>query len=217
MSKVKSQNLWLKVNNIIVFLISIIFVVFVWWIINYNANNRGYDLFIQFNNAHGIRPGTALRMRGVKIGYIKHLKIDLNSILVLVHINSTNILIPKNSIVETNQTGLFNDCMIDIIPLEKVHNSSLSNIDVFSEKCIKSRLICHLNSLEGDRGLNYDDLVRAATRISQRFDDPSFFNIFYLFLQNSIELSEDILNITIDISNLLAIFYRYIYTNFSST
>ena len=213
----KSRNLWLKINNIIVFLISIIFVIFVWWIINGGTNNKGYTLFIQFNNAHGIKPGTALRMRGLKIGYIKHLKIDLNSILVLVHINSTNILIPKNSIVETNQTGLLNDCVIDIIPLEKVNASSLINVDVFSSKCIKSRFMCHLNYLEGDRGLNYDDLIRAATRISQRFDDPSFFNVFYLFLQNSIDLSEDILNITVDISSLLALFYRYIYTSFSST
>nr|QCI07376.1 hypothetical protein [Leiomenia cribrosa] len=196
-------------------MISIIFVVVVWFMTNYNKNIQGYGIFIRFNNANGIKLGTDVRMRGVKIGHIKNLKIDINSILVFAHVYSTNIFIPKNSIVETNQTGLLNDSVIDIIPLEKLDNKSLMQIDVFSSKCINSQLICHLNCLEGDRGLNYDDLIRAATRISQRFDDPSFFNIFYLFLQNSIELSDDILNITIDISNLLALLYKSVYTNFS--
>uniref|UniRef100_UPI0030015945 Ycf22 n=1 Tax=Anunuuluaehu liula TaxID=3049639 RepID=UPI0030015945 len=210
MNKVRSQNFWINVQNIIVFFIFICFTIIIWILINSNRQNQGYSLFIEFNNAHGIKEGTSLRMRGVNVGYIKNVKIDINSVLVLVHITSSRILIPKNSIIETNQTGLLNDAVIDIIPLEKMSIKDINNINVFSKECIKSRIVCHLNYLEGERGLNYDDLVRAATRISQRFDDPSFFNIFYLFLQNSIELSDDILSITIDISNTITLFYGFL-------
>lgn len=211
MNKIRSQNFWMNMQNIIVFFIFTCFTILTWILINSSRQNKGYSFFIEFNNAHGIKQGTYLRMRGVHIGYIKNIKIDLNSILILVHINSSYILIPKNSIIETNQTGLLNDAVIDIIPLEKISIKDMNNVNVFSKACIKSRLVCHLNYLEGERGLNYDDLVRAATRISQRFDDPAFFNIFYLFLQNSIELSDDILNITIDISNAITLFYNSLY------
>lgn len=210
MNKIRSINLWINIKNIIIFLFFIFFTIFISLAVNFNSQNKGYSLFIEFNNAHGIKEGTSLQMRGVNIGYIKSIKIDLNSILVLVHIKSSNILIPRNSIIETNQTGLLNDAVIDIIPLEKIKLEEFQHSNVFSKECIQSSLICHLNYAEGDRGLNYDDLVRAATRISQRFDDPNFFNIFYLFLQNSIELSDDILSITVDISNLLTLMYSFL-------
>lgn len=211
MNKIRSQKFSIKISKTLFFFISILFTFFLWLIISCNTKSKGYSLFIEFNNAHGIKMGTSLRMRGVNIGYIKGVKTGLNSILVLVYITSTNILIPKNSIIETNQTGLLNDTVIDILPLERIDNRNVDRIDLFSRDCIKSRFVCHLSCLEGDRGLNYDDLVRAATRISQRFDDPSFFNIFYLFLQNSVELSDDILSMTVDVSNLLTLLYKSLY------
>nr|YP_009296238.1 hypothetical protein Sebd_086 [Sebdenia flabellata]AOM65173.1 hypothetical protein Sebd_086 [Sebdenia flabellata] len=146
-------------------------------------------------------------MRGINVGYIKNMKMDVNSVLVLVYIKSSNIFIPKNSIIETSQTGLLSDSVIDIIPLEKVIIEDTRNLNLFSEECHKSKFICHSNYLYGQRGLNYDDLVRAATRISQRFDDPRFFNAFYVFLQNSLIVSDDCNNITTDIANITSLFY----------
>nr|YP_010986034.1 hypothetical protein NDC12_pgp184 [Polyopes affinis]WOL36952.1 hypothetical protein [Polyopes affinis] len=135
-------------------------------------------------------------MRGISIGYVKNIKMNLNTILVLVHIKSSNIFVPKNAIIETSQTGLLNDSVIDIIPLEKILVENVKSVNVFSKTCLDSKFLCNLSHAYGERGLNYDDLVRAATRISQRFDDPRFFNLCYMFLQNSIEISEDIVNIT---------------------
>nr|YP_010726618.1 hypothetical protein P8482_pgp101 [Hypnea edeniana]WCH54689.1 hypothetical protein [Hypnea edeniana]WDY85093.1 hypothetical protein [Hypnea edeniana] len=207
---IKYTNLWKHVQSIIILLIFMILTVFLCFLINMNVNKAGYSVFIEFNSAYGIREGTNIRMRGVNIGYVKKIKIDLNSILLLVSIKSTNILIPKNSIVETNQTGLLNETVIDIVPLDLLRSHIVHKINVFSEQCYKSSVVCHLNCIQGERGLNYDDLVRAATRISQRFDDPGFFNIFYLFLQNSIDLSDDILKITFDTSNVIFILYNFL-------
>lgn len=203
--------MWLNIINMLVFIMFIFFTFSMWLAIHQKHSVKGYAFFIEFNNAHGIKEGTHVRMRGVNIGYIKSMKIDLNTILVLVHINSEQTLIPRNAIIETNQTGLLNDTIIDIIPLNKILKSNIHNASVFSDACHLSSIVCHLDALEGDRGLNYDDLVRAATRISQRFDDPSFFNVFYLFLQNSLELSDDVMNITNDISNMLTLLYKFIF------
>lgn len=69
----------------------------------------------------------------------------------------------------------------------------------------------------GDRGLNYDDLVRSTTRISQRFDDPRFFNLFYVFLQNSIELTDVILELVMSALDVTSVGYIYLEKFLSNT
>nr|QCI04443.1 hypothetical protein [Antithamnion hubbsii] len=146
-------------------------------------------------------------MRGVNIGYIKNLQINVNSVLILAYIKSSNIWIPKNSIVETNQTGLFNDTVIDIIPLEKIKISDIRSINLFNENCLTSAVFCNNQYIVGNRGLNYDDLVRATTRIAQRFDDPRFFSLLYIFLQNGIEISDDVVMVLNEISDIIYLFH----------
>lgn len=146
-------------------------------------------------------------MRGINIGYVKTLQINLQSIIVLINIKSPNIIIPRNSIIETNQTGLFNNTLIDIIPMEIESSTLINSVNVFSSDCLNSKMICHNFYLKGNRGLNYDDLIRAATRISQRFDDPRFFNLCYLFLQNIIDISDDMIISVNNISYIISIFF----------
>nr|YP_009295827.1 hypothetical protein Schim_081 [Schimmelmannia schousboei]AOM64762.1 hypothetical protein Schim_081 [Schimmelmannia schousboei] len=210
MNIIRFSNLWKNLNNIIVLLIFILFTICIWLSINVKKK-QGYTLFVEFNNAYGIKEGTYVTMRGINIGYIKKINIDINFITVLVHVKSSKIIIPKNSIIETNQIGLLNDTVIDIIPLNKINYYKSQNIDVFSQDCFKSKFLCHFDHIEGSRGLNYDDLVRAATRISQRFDDPNVFNLFYMFLQNSIEMSDEMIFITFDIANITSLLYYFLH------
>nr|UEQ11946.1 Hypothetical protein Ycf22 [Kumanoa mahlacensis] len=174
------------------------------------SDSSSYSIFIEFDNAHGIKPGTVLRLRGVNIGQVIDLKLNVNTVLVLVKVRSSLHVIPKKVLVETNQTGLLNEAVIDILPLEVLDTKETSLLNPLSSRCINSTIICNLSYLQGDRGLNYDDLIRATTRISQRFDDPRFFNTFYVFLQNSIELSDKVLEISSQLlDTLLFVFYKY--------
>nr|YP_009399062.1 hypothetical protein [Taenioma perpusillum]ARW68459.1 hypothetical protein [Taenioma perpusillum] len=179
----------------------------------------GYLLFIEFNNAYGIKEGTNIYFRGVQIGFVKNIYMKINSLIITVYIKSSKILIPKNSLVETNQTGLFNDTLIDIIPLDNYYskyNNTNSSVDVYSKYCLKSVFFCNYHYIKGYRGLNYDDLIRAATRISQRFDDPRFFTLFYIFLQNNIDISNNILMVIQKVSpifDVLMLFSKFIYKN----
>lgn len=186
-------------------------------IICLNNRNSYYSFFIEFNNASGINKGTAIRMRGVDIGSIQNLRIQPNSVLTLAKINSSNIFIPRDSIIETSQTGLLNEAVIDIIPLTSLPFLSQSSPNPFSSNCKNSSIVCNKMYLIGDRGLNYDDLVRSTTRISQRFDDPRFFNLFYVFLQNGIELTDIILELVIGIKGLTSIGYVYLEKIFSDS
>jgi phospholipid/cholesterol/gamma-HCH transport system substrate-binding protein len=189
------KNFWL----IFIFLI----IASISFFINCKICNKHYSIFIEFSNAYGIKPGTMLRLRGLSIGHIINIKLGLNTVLVLAKINSSLIVIPRNVLIETNQTGLLNEAVVDIFPLENIEIMDQQLINPLSSGCLNSKIVCHLSHLTGDRGLNYDDLVRATTRISQRFDDPRFFNLFYTFLHNGIELSHNVVYISTYLLDLL--------------
>nr|YP_009509233.1 hypothetical protein [Gracilaria vermiculophylla]AXI96883.1 hypothetical protein [Gracilaria vermiculophylla]QXU75096.1 hypothetical protein [Gracilaria vermiculophylla]WDZ67988.1 hypothetical protein [Gracilaria vermiculophylla] len=150
-------------------------------------------------------------MRGISIGYVNKIQIKYNYVLAKVSINLSSILIPKNSLVETTQTGLLNDTVIDITPLENINIQDTKNLDVFTKACAKSMFLCHYDYIKGERGLNYDDLVRAATRISQRFDDPRLFQLANLFFQNTLYISNEFIDFTDNMANVTTLMYNYLF------
>nr|ARW63681.1 hypothetical protein [Chondria sp. (in: red algae)] len=166
-----------------------------------SLKKQGYNIFIEFNNAYRIKKGTNVNLQGVLIGYVDTITIRSNKVIVLLHINSLNVLIPRNSLIEANQVGLFNDIVIDITPPNNV--KCINSINPKSFNCIDSSFICSNFYLKGYKGLNYDDLVRATTRISQRFDDPRFFSLFYLMLHNLVDISDEIFYCVRCISSLM--------------
>ena len=201
--KINLQNLSPRSKKNFLLLLTILGIITMSFIVNKKFLNKSYSIFIEFDNAHGIRPGTVLRLRGLSIGRIISIKLHVNTVVVLAKINSSLNPIPRNVLIETNQTGLLNEAVIDIFPLENIEILNKQFIDPLSSKCLNSKIICNLSHLKGNRGLNYDDLVRATTRIYQRFDDPRFFNLFYIFLHNGIELSDNIVYLSLQLLDLL--------------
>nr|YP_010203993.1 hypothetical protein LK038_pgp188 [Ahnfeltia fastigiata]UAT97595.1 hypothetical protein Ahn.fas.Ore.pt_023 [Ahnfeltia fastigiata]UAT97799.1 hypothetical protein Ahn.fas.Kor.pt_023 [Ahnfeltia fastigiata] len=216
MNKIRSHTIFRDTKYLVGIILVIFFILVTWLIINFKVGCKGYSFFIEFDNAHGIQEGTPLRLRGINIGNVKEIKMELNAVLTLAHINSALTLIPRNSVIETNQTGLLNEAVIDIIPLDIIYYKDKMNLSPLSKTCNDSMIVCNATYLEGDRGLNYDDLVRATTRISQRFDDPRFFNLLYVFLQNGIELSDGILDMTANFSDIIAVIYFYLQKTITS-
>nr|WMP11788.1 Ycf22 [Laurencia australis]WMP11999.1 Ycf22 [Laurencia australis] len=147
---------------------------------------------MEFSSAYGLKKGTNVNFKGVTIGYVCNISVKPNKVVVLIHVNSSDTLIPKNSLVEANQVGLFNDVVVDVTLLDNFYSLEYHNVNPSSLHCLRSSFICSNFYVKGYKGLNYDDLVRATTRISQRFDDPRFFGLFYMLLQNSIDISNEI-------------------------
>nr|YP_010619816.1 hypothetical protein PNW48_pgp142 [Symphyocladia marchantioides]WAX03829.1 hypothetical protein [Symphyocladia marchantioides] len=155
--------------------------------------NRGYVIFAEFNDAYGLKEGTSINLRGVKIGYVSRITIHSNKVIVLLHIKTQDSIIHKNSIFEATQVGLFNDIVITVTPLDYIKFYDLMSTFILSRDCKSLSAICPNSYVKGYKGINYDDLIRATTRISQRFDDPRFFNLFYLLLKNVINISDELL------------------------
>nr|AIA21605.1 hypothetical chloroplast RF22 [Neopyropia fucicola] len=179
-----------------------------WNIINQAGKHNSYKAFIEFDSASGIQEGTAVRLRGLPVGKVVGISQSSQSILTSIEIKSSSTIIPKGSLIETNQTGLLNDTVIDIIPLSTLSiDYSSIKAGPLSGACDNSQIICNLNYLKGERGLNYDDLIRATTRISQRFDDPKLFYGLYYLIGNMIKLSNNFVDLTEQIA-YISLFIR---------
>lgn len=185
-----------------------------WHVINTTSKHHSYKAFIEFDSAYGIQEGTSVRLRGLPVGKVVSISQSSNSILTSVEIQSSSTIIPKTSLIETNQTGLLNDTVIDIIPLRKLSTDYFSLKEgPLSRACDNSQIICNLNYLKGDRGLNYDDLIRATTRISQRFDDPKLFYGLYYLIGNMLKLSNNFVDFTEHMA-YISLFFRLQLENF---
>ena len=63
-----------------------------------------------------------MQIRGVNVGQVIQVKPSLSQVDVLVDIKDANTVIPRNSIIEANQSGLIATPLIDITPQLPVPN-----------------------------------------------------------------------------------------------
>ncbi len=173
--------------------------------------NQSYSLFIEFNDAYGLQIGTSVHYKGIKIGYISKINIYFNKVVVLIKIKSSDTILPKQSLFEANQTGLFNDRVINITTLDNNFLHDSKQYYNLPKRFSNLEYILPNSYIKGYKGINYDDLIRSTTRISQRFDDPRFFNLFYLLIQNSIEVSDEFLFLINNLSDFVFYFLYIIY------
>lgn len=162
--------------------------------------NKGYQLFVEFSDAYGLKEGVCVTYKGVKVGSVSRIKVYLDKVVILLHITSSKTLVPFNSTFEANQIGLFNDIVISITPNHNLFSKKGSLLKSSRKNYYSSKFLPPNSYIKGYKGISYDDLLRSTTRISQRFDDPRFFSLFYLLLENSTQISDEALLLVYNLS-----------------
>ena len=71
----------------------------------YGSNDDTYKLTAKLPNVNGLEKNAKIKSRGMEIGYIEELKLDVNSVVLSLKINN-NIKIPKDSILSIEQESL---------------------------------------------------------------------------------------------------------------
>ena len=77
---------------------------------------QGYQAVLEFPVACGVTVGTPVRIRGVPVGSVLSVQPSLEKVDVLVEMRDTATVIPRNSTIEANQSGLIAEPLIDITP-----------------------------------------------------------------------------------------------------
>lgn len=148
------------------------------WLNNRALGSRGYNFTVRFNDAGGLLPGAAVRLRGVQIGRVETIQPGADSVLVGVSVTSSTIAIPRDATVLSNQTGLIGETALEISPRSVVVLDPEAGITPISENCDPTQLICQGDVIDGRLGVNYTQLVLQLDSLVNRIDDEAFFQRF---------------------------------------
>ncbi len=145
------------------------------WLNRVTTSQRSYKVIIEFANATGMQKGTVVRYRGVKVGSISKIQPGLNNVEVEVDISQPDLKIPRDVLVETNQSGLISESIIDITP--KTTLIQATDVPKPTEKnCNPQIILCNGSRLKGQVGISVDELIRSSTALSVAYSNPKFYN-----------------------------------------
>jgi len=84
-------------------------------------------------------------------------------------VEDDKIIIPRNSVVEVNQSGLLMETLIDITPKDPLPAPSVGPLD---PDCTKEGLIlCDKERMKGQQGVSLDALVGIFTRLGRDMEE----------------------------------------------
>ncbi|GAV59505.1 LOW QUALITY PROTEIN: MCE domain-containing protein, partial [Cephalotus follicularis] len=141
---------------------------------------RKYVAVFEFAQACGISTGTPVRIRGVTVGNVIRINPSLKSIEAVVEhslalllfclsVDDDKIIIPQNSLIEVNQSGLLMETLIDVTLRDPIPSPTVGPLH---PDCCKEGLIaCDRQQIKGIQGVSLDALVRIFTRIVHEVEE----------------------------------------------
>ncbi|PSS11312.1 Protein TRIGALACTOSYLDIACYLGLYCEROL 2 like [Actinidia chinensis var. chinensis] len=139
---------------------------------------RKYLAVFEFAQACGLCTGTPVRIRGVTVGNVIRVNPSLKSIEAVVEVEDDKIIIPRNSLVEVNQSGLLMETLIDITPRDPIPTPSVGPLD---PNCVKEGVIlCDRQKIKGYQGVSLDALVGIFTRLGREVEEIGVANAYSL-------------------------------------
>ncbi|KAG0466563.1 hypothetical protein HPP92_018143 [Vanilla planifolia] len=111
---------------------------------------RKYQAIFEFSQACGICVGTPVRIRGVTIGNVVNVNSSLRCIDAVVEVEDDKTIIPRNSIVEVNQSGLLMETLIDITPTDPLPTPSVGPCD--PDCHTEGLIVCDRDKIKGHQG-----------------------------------------------------------------
>jgi phospholipid/cholesterol/gamma-HCH transport system substrate-binding protein len=166
------------------------------WLRGIGPGGQKYTIMAQFEEAAGIQQGGAVRFRGIKVGKIANIKTSGNGVEVALEITDPTLKIPRNSIAEVSQTGLIGEPVIEIVP-EKVSVSANANLidnlpNAVDSNCDPNAIVCSNTKISGRAGASFNELLRRATALVNRYESPEIVDGLKKTLANASQAAADI-------------------------
>ncbi|MBD2314429.1 MCE family protein [Desertifilum sp. FACHB-1129] len=185
------------------------------WLRGVSFGQRGYSTVVEFADVAGMRVGAVVRYRGVDVGRISRIQPGPNGVDVTIEISSRDLVIPRQVVVEANQSGLVGETSVDIKPLTQLASSTIQAADPTAADCDRALIVCDGSRLEGQIGVSFDELLRATLRVTEVFSDPTFLSNIESATIRVGDAAEGVANLTGDVSALTQSVEREL-TNFSN-
>lgn len=154
------------------------------WLRGLQLGSRTYNLEFEFADAMGLEAGSPVQFRGVEVGNVTEVKPGANGIVLKTKIDSAQLLIPRNVLVEANQSGFIGQAVVDLTPQQSLPSDAVASLGPFESNCDPKLILCNGDRLQGQVGISYDELVRAAVRLADLLDDPTLIGNLNQTLKN---------------------------------
>jgi phospholipid/cholesterol/gamma-HCH transport system substrate-binding protein len=177
---------------------------FVLWLRGASFGNSGFSFEVKLADSSGLDVGSPVRYRGAVVGKVQKLNPDADAVKVSVAIDNPQLTIPKNSAVETNQTGFLSNASIDIIPApgEKVPVGILPT----QADCQGKEIICQGDTIEGKPGVSFTQLMRETRVAISQITDQELIGNLNSTLKNAGEAAQSIKKLSDNANNVVKSF-----------
>jgi phospholipid/cholesterol/gamma-HCH transport system substrate-binding protein len=166
------------------------------WLTGKTFSQKTYTINARFANANGMREGASVRYRGLEVGRIATVKADTNGVNVAIEIQSLDLVIPKDVIVEANQAGLVGDTSLEIVPSRELNQEEMSHNPLDTDCQTLKSIVCHNDTIEGRIGVSFEQMLRSTEKFSSTFSDPEFVKLITTLTANSNEAAKQIAVLT---------------------
>ena len=112
------------------------------WLRGIKLGEKNYDIIAEFPNVNGIQTGDPVRYRGLKVGRISEIIPSTNGVEVVMAIDSSQLLIPRQVTIKTNSSGLIGETFIDIQPPENEVTFDNPKMTPLGKNCDREAILC---------------------------------------------------------------------------
>ncbi len=172
------------------------------WIKGFAFGEKSYKIIADFPDVNGIQPGDGVRYRGLQVGRVDDIQPGTNGVDVVIEINSSDLLIPKDSTLKARSSGLIGETFVEIVP-ESNLLADVANMNPVGSNCDSSKIICDNARLQGERGITLDDLLPYTYRFSKAYGEPEFVAKVDSAVGNTAAAAGEITELTKDTSALV--------------
>ena len=177
------------------------FVVIVVWLKDITLGQQSYRLIIEFDNAAGMKEGSAVFYRGVPVGTVEGMKATSNFVSVEVSIKPATLKMPRNVAVEVDQTGLIGEASLSIYPQEDLP-ARLKGPGPLDSQCDSSVILCDGDKVTGNPPINYGALIRSMVRIADLVTSTDFQDQMGSAVDNLTDTTKEIQQLSKDAASL---------------
>lgn len=142
------------------------------WLRGLQLNSSKFTFMIKMPDASGLNTGSVVRFRGVEVGRVTALTAQTEGVDVQVSIENSKLIIPKQSIAETNQSGFLGNTNIDIFPPKdkQVIDPTLSPL---AKDCNTELIICQGGVVAGSQGVSFIALLKDSSATLRKINDQN--------------------------------------------
>lgn len=172
------------------------------WLRGLNPGNRSFSVTVDFSTIGGVQTGSPVRYRGVTVGRIDRISPDPNGVAVQVAIAPADLIIPRDSEVTVNQSGLLGETVLDIVPRKSLPDGAVA-AKPLDRNCNKELILCEGSRINGALGISTDELVRASIKFANVYSDPKFTGSINSLTKNSSDAAAQITILSKEVTGLV--------------